>query len=75
MNENMSFLAPPRFTAPFTTNKRFTARAGIEGTISFLKRVFGLYRCTWRTLQSFKAYIHVSIIASNLLILARYAAT
>ncbi len=22
MNENMSFLAPPRFTAPFTTKKK-----------------------------------------------------
>ena len=28
-------------------------RCGIEGVISFLKRVFGLDRCTWRSLPSF----------------------
>ncbi|PIY05506.1 MAG: ISNCY family transposase, partial [Gallionellales bacterium CG_4_10_14_3_um_filter_54_96] len=35
--------------------KRF--RAGIEGNISMLKRVFGLDRCTWRGLEHFKAYV------------------
>lgn len=32
-------------------------RAGIEGNISFLKRIFGLSRCTWRSLPSFKSYV------------------
>jgi IS5 family transposase len=46
-------------------------RAGIEGTISFLKRVFGLERCTWRSFDSFKAYVQASVLACNLLVTAR----
>lgn len=47
-------------------------RAGIEGTISFLKRAFGLDRCTWRTLPSFRSYVWSSIITFNLLLMARH---
>jgi transposase, IS5 family len=47
-------------------------RAGIEGIISFLKRGFGLDRCTWRSWASFQSYVWSSIIASNLLIMARH---
>lgn len=47
-------------------------RAGIEGTISFLKRVFGLDRCTWSGFGSFKAYVCGSVLACNLLVLARH---
>jgi len=46
-------------------------RAGIEGVISWLKRVFGLDRCTWRSLPSFRAYVWGSILSFNLLVLAR----
>jgi transposase, IS5 family len=46
-------------------------RAGIEGTISFLKRVFGLERCTWRSFESFKAYVQASVLSCNLLVIAR----
>lgn len=48
-------------------------RAGIEAGISFLKRCFGLDRCTWRTLRSFRAYTWASIVSHNLLVLARHA--
>jgi IS5 family transposase len=48
-------------------------RAGIEAGISFLKRCFGLDRCTWRGLASFKAYTWASIVSANLLMLARHA--
>lgn len=51
--------------------KRF--RAGIEGNISFLKRCFGLRRCNWRSLESFKAYTWASVLSANLLVLARHA--
>jgi len=51
--------------------KRF--RAGVEGIISFLKRSFGLRRCTWRSFESFKAYTWTSVVAANLLTLARHA--
>ena len=47
-------------------------RAGIEGIISFLKRSFGLDRCTWSGLDSFKAYVYGSVLACNLLIVARH---
>ena len=47
-------------------------RAGIEGTISFLKRVFGLDRCTWRSLPSFKSYVWSSLVSFNLLVIARH---
>jgi IS5 family transposase len=47
-------------------------RAGIEGLISFLKRAFGLDRCTWRGAESFASYVHASVLAANLLTLARH---
>jgi IS5 family transposase len=47
-------------------------RCGIEGVISFLKRVFGLDRCSWRSLPSFKSYVWASIITCNLLVMARH---
>jgi transposase, IS5 family len=50
-------------------------RAGIEATISFLKRVFGLDRCTWRSLPSFNSYVWSSIVTFNLLVIARHERT
>ena len=47
-------------------------RAGVEGGISFLKRCFGLRRCTWQGLASFHAYTWASIVSANLLLLARH---
>ncbi len=47
-------------------------RAGIEAGISFLKRVFGWDQCTWRSLASFQAYVHASVLLCNLLVLARH---
>ena len=46
-------------------------RAGIESGISWLKRCFGLARCTWKTFESFKSYVWASIVSANLLTLAR----
>jgi IS5 family transposase len=46
-------------------------RAGIEAGISVLKRCFGLTRCLWRGLTSFKAYVWSAIFSANLLLLAR----
>lgn len=47
-------------------------RAGVEAVISFLKRAFGLGRCTWSGFRSFKAYVHGSVLACNLLVVARH---
>lgn len=46
-------------------------RAGIESGISWLKRCFGLDRCTWKSLESFHSYVWASIVSANLLTLAR----
>jgi IS5 family transposase len=47
-------------------------RAGIEGNISFLKRIFGLDRCTWKSWASFQSYVWASILSFNLLVFARH---
>ena len=46
-------------------------RAGVEGIISFTKRCFGLDRCLWSGYRSFQAYAWASVLATNLLLLAR----
>jgi IS5 family transposase len=52
-------------------NRLRNFRAGIESGISWLKRCFGLTRCTWQSHQSFKSYVWASIVSANLLTLAR----
>ncbi|MDX2052628.1 MAG: ISNCY family transposase [Polyangiaceae bacterium] len=47
-------------------------RAGIEASISTLKRAFGFARCTWRGRESFHAYAWSSVLACNLLQFARH---
>jgi IS5 family transposase len=46
-------------------------RAGVEGTISFLKRVLGLFRCFNKTWAHFVSTVGATIFAHNLLVLAR----
>jgi IS5 family transposase len=46
-------------------------RAGVEGTISFLKRVLGLARCYSKGWGHYAAMIGATVLAHNLLILAR----
>lgn len=46
-------------------------RAGIESGISWLKRCFGLSRCLWKGLSSFKSYVWSAIVSANLLTIAR----
>jgi IS5 family transposase len=58
--------------SPWVFKRLRDFRAGIEGCISFLKRVFGLTRCTWRSLSSFKSYVWSSIVSMNLLVIARH---
>lgn len=47
-------------------------RSGLEGVISFLKRSFGVARCTWHGFASFKAYVGASVVTCNLLVVARH---
>jgi len=46
-------------------------RAGIEGSISVLKRAFRLLRCPYRGFNSFAASVGLSIFCHNLVVLAR----
>lgn len=53
----------------FRLGQRF--RAGVEGTISFLKRVFGMFRVLRKGWEHFAAEIGAAVFAHNLLILTR----
>jgi len=57
--------------SPWVYRRLRRFRAGVESGISWLKRCFGLCRCTWKGLQSFKSYVWASIVSANLLTLAR----
>jgi len=46
-------------------------RAGCEGTISALKRVFGLYRCLYRGFKSFASSIGSIVFCHNMVVLSR----
>jgi len=45
-------------------------RAGIEGSISCLKRVFGLLRCPYRGFKSFASHVGLGVLCHNLVVLA-----
>lgn len=46
-------------------------RAGIEGTISVLKRAFGLWRCLREGFKRFESWVATGVLAHNLVLLAR----
>jgi len=46
-------------------------RAGIEASISWLKRCFGFGRCSSRGFESFRAYAWASVLTVNLLQMSR----
>jgi transposase, IS5 family len=58
--------------SPSVFRKLRNFRAGIEGVISFLKRTFRLGRCNWSGFESFGAYVWGSVLACNLLGVARH---
>jgi transposase, IS5 family len=45
-------------------------RAGIEGTISVLKRAFGLLRCRYRGFRSFSSHVGLGVFCHNLVLLS-----
>lgn len=57
--------------SPWVYQRLRNFRAGIESWISFLKRSFGLERCTWTSWAGFGRYVGASMVAANLLTLAR----
>jgi transposase, IS5 family len=50
-------------------------RAGIEGTISGLKRAFRLARCFYRGFKRFRAALGLAVFAHNLVVLAKQGMT
>lgn len=73
LQERVGTLAIPRRMRDFA-DAVLTAwqafRAGIEGTISGLKRAFRLARCYFRTFKSFQASIGLGVFCHNLIVLA-----
>jgi IS5 family transposase len=53
----------------FVTLQHF--RAGIEGSISALKRVFGLLRCPYRGFKSFASHVGLGVFSYNLVVLSK----
>ena len=47
-------------------------RAGVEGCISTLKRVFNLSRCIWCGMEAFESYVWSGIVTYNLVVIARH---
>jgi len=46
-------------------------RAGIEGSISALKRAFGLLRCPYRGFKSFASHVGLAVFSYNLVVLSK----
>ena len=61
--------AMPKSTWVYRKLRNF--RAGIEAGISWLKRAYGLGRCTWKGIAHFKAYVWSAVVAHNLALLGR----
>ena len=74
LEEEIDYLAVPHNTSDFgdTIMKIWQHwRAGIEGTISCLKRVFRLARCSFRGFKNFSSAIGSAVFCHNLTILAK----
>lgn len=56
--------------SPWMFKKLRRFRAGIESGISWLKRSFGFWRCTWKSFRSFKSYVWACIVSANLFTLS-----
>jgi len=53
----------------FGSDKRF--RAGCEGSISVLKRVFNLGRCLFKGFKNYAARVGCAVFCHNLILLTR----
>jgi len=71
-NKRKGIPVPDMVRSSWIYRQLWRFRVGIESCISMLKRCFGLRRCTWHGLGHFKSYVWSSIVAYNLLLLARH---
>jgi len=70
----VEYLGVPSRTNDFGDNEMGCAqrfRAGIEGTISFLKRSFGLSRCVFKGFRGFCRFVGGAVFCHNLLTMVR----
>jgi len=74
LKERLEVLAIPRRLQDFVDAALAgwqSFRAGIEGTISALKRAFRLSRCMYRGFKTFAASVGLGILTHNLFVLAK----
>ena len=74
LEEEVDYLGVPRSTREFGDTLMGVCqqwRAGIEGTISCLKRAFRLARCGFRGFRNFASAIGSAVFCHNLRILAK----
>ena len=74
LEERVDFLGVPRRTRDFGDAMMAVWqqwRAGIEGTISCLKRAFRLARCCFRGFKNFASAVGSAVFCHNLTILAK----
>lgn len=57
--------------SPWVFQKLRNFRAGIEGIISVLKRAYGLSKALWKKVSGYACYVHSSIVAYNLTLIAQ----
>jgi IS5 family transposase len=74
LRKMVKFLSIPQRLKDFT-DEHFVRlqhfRAGIEGTISALKRAFGLLRCQYRGFKSFASHVGLGVFSYNLVVLSK----
>jgi IS5 family transposase len=74
LEKKVDVLAIPRLVADRMNEEIapwYRFRAGVEGTISVLKRAFRLFRCLYRGFKRFTANVGLGIFCHNLVLLAR----
>jgi len=74
IKEQLEFLGVPRRTRDFGDKMMAIWqqwRAGIEGTISYLKRAFRLARCCFRGFKNFASAVGSAVFCHNLTVLAK----
>jgi transposase, IS5 family len=70
-SKNLNMSLESLMESPKKHRNLLNFRAGIEGCISFLKRVFGFTRVLDKGLESFKSALQCGVVAYNLTLLAR----
>jgi IS5 family transposase len=74
LREQVKVVAIPQRLKDFTDDffvRLQHFRAGIEGSISTLKRAFGLLRCQYRGFKSFASHVGLGVFSYNLVVLSK----